>query len=86
MIKNHSFILDFRRFGKSHHAIKIQSFILSQINEEVDIEKVVSITTDNESTIKAATNNLNSYKNKRISCFFHNLNLSVTNGLRLWKR
>jgi hypothetical protein len=47
------------------------------------LEKVVSITTDNEASVAAAGSKIRD-EISRVSCMCHNLNLVVKNGLKLW--
>jgi hypothetical protein len=76
-------ILSFRKFTKSHSAKNISSFIEKELNKLNIIDKVVSITTDNEAAVALAGSTI-SNDLKRISCMCHNLNLAIKNGLKLW--
>jgi hypothetical protein len=73
-----SLTMAFRKFKHSHHAPNIASFILKEINRLDCLDKVVSITTDNEATVKSACSDLTGDKRiVRVSCFCHNINLAV---------
>ena len=78
-------ILSFRKFNKSHTAENIAIFINKEISKLDLVEKVVSITTDNEPAVVAACKKL-SKEYTRISCMCHNLNLVVKNGFKLWSK
>ena len=47
--------------------------------------KTVSITTDNEATVKKACSKLTS-NCVGLSCMGHNINLAVQNGLKIWDK
>ena len=79
-----SIIIGFKKFQKTHDAVHIKRFILNELNILEITNKVVSITTDNESTVKQATTNLTS-SCERISCMCHNLNLAAKK-LKLWDK
>jgi hypothetical protein len=79
----HSMILSFRKFTKHHTATNITEFINKELEQLVISDIIVAITTDNEATVVAACTKI-SKNDKRISCFNHNLNLIVKNGLKLW--
>jgi hypothetical protein len=79
----HSMVVSFRKFSKNHTAKNITEFINKELESLAILEKIISITTDNEASVVAACSKL-SDKVKRISCFNHNLNLIVKNGLKLW--
>ncbi len=81
--KFNSIILSFRKFSKAHTAINITKFIETELMQLNVLEKVVSITTDNEASVAAAGSNI-SNAISRVSCMCHNLNLVVKNGLKLW--
>ena len=81
--KFNSMILSFRKFSKSHTATNISCFIEKEVKKLNIMQKVVSITTDNESAVALGASNVS--KNiKQISCMLHNLNLTIKNGLKLW--
>ena len=81
-----SLVLSFRKFKKSHHNGNIRSFILREIDYAGILDKVVSITTDNEATVSLACKDLNEKEISHLVCKCHNINLSVKNGLGLWKK
>jgi len=81
--KFNSIILSFRKFSKSHTAINITKFIETELMQLNVLEKVVSITTDNEASVAAAGSKIRD-EISRVSCMCHNLNLVVKNGLKLW--
>ena len=76
-------ILSFRKFKQSHTAINITNFIEDELRELNILDKIVSITTDNEASVAAAGSQIND-NISRMSCMCHNLNLVVKNGLKLW--
>lgn len=78
-----SMVLSFRKFAKSHSANNIATFIQKELNKLNILDKIVSITTDNEAAVALAGSNVNEGL-KRISCLCHNLNLAIKNGLKLW--
>jgi hypothetical protein len=81
----HSLILAFRKFNSSHTSQKLKKFIICELKNLGILEKVISITTDNEASIKLACSEVSS-TSKRYSCMAHNLNLCIKNGLRLWTK
>lgn len=83
--QNKSFVLSFRRFPEKHSGENIRSFIQSEIQRMNLQGKIQSITTDNGSDIKSATNGA-SELGTRISCGAHNLNLVIKNGLWLFEK
>ena len=76
-------VVSFRKFSVSHTSKNITEFINKELESLAILDKIISITTDNEATVVAACSKLGD-KVKRISCFNHNLNLIVKNGLKLW--
>ena len=80
--KQNSVVLSFRRIFGRHTSIRLERYIEYDLNILKIKEKISSITTDNCADIKKAT--LNKF-GTRISCFAHNLHLTVTNGLNLFK-
>jgi hypothetical protein len=80
----HSLRMSFKKFKTSHHAHFIKPFILNEINKLNILDKIVGITTDNESCVIKACQQLHA-NCVRISCQAHNLNLAVTKGLKLWQ-
>ena len=79
----HSMILSFRKFSKNHKANNITDFINKELIKINILNKICSITTDNEATVEAATSAFGAHVT-RIFCMNHNLNLAVKNGLKLW--
>ena len=77
--------MSFRKFKSLHYAVNIKEFILKEINRLEILDKIVSITTDNEASVVSACKDLNANKILRISCFCHNLNL-VVGKMGLWKK
>jgi hypothetical protein len=79
-----SCLIAFRHFIGNHSAERIENFIDHEI-EKLNIQtKICSITTDNGSDIRAATQNKSRF-GIRISCYLHNFNLIVQNGLWLFR-
>ena len=94
-------LVGFRSFKKNHKAENIKSFIEKELQEEtldkVQINyfkfknthysyfKNVSITTDNEASVKRACSALTD-NCSRYSCMAHNLNLVIHRSLQLWKK
>ncbi|CAF3426471.1 unnamed protein product [Rotaria socialis] len=76
-------IISFRRFRGRHFSVRLKPFIINEI-KKLNIEsKIISITTDSGSDIKAATS---SYEfGLRFSCDAHNINQKISIGLGLWK-
>lgn len=79
----HSMVLSFRKFTKNHKATNITIFINKELIKLNIVDKISTITTDNEVTVVSASTAL-SNNVKRISCMNHNINLAVKNGLKLW--
>ena len=82
-MKYSSAVISFRRFRGCHLAKHLNAFIMKEI-EKLDItSKILSITTDNSSDIKAAvsTHELGTW----FSFDAHTINLTVSRGLGLWK-
>ena len=52
-------VLSFRKFAKSHSTKNIAAFIQKELNKLKIIDKVVSITTDNEAAVALAGSNIN---------------------------
>ncbi|CAF3331156.1 unnamed protein product [Rotaria sp. Silwood2] len=75
-------IISFRRFRGRHLSARLKLFIINEI-KKLNIEsKIISITTDSGSDIKAATS---SYEfGLRFSCDAHNINRTISTGLGLW--
>ena len=76
-------IISFRRFRGRHFSVRLKPFIINEV-KKLNIEsKIMSITTDSGSDIKAATS---SYEfGLRFSCDAHNINQTISTGLGLWK-
>jgi hypothetical protein len=81
--KSESTVISFRRFSGRHLSSRLKSFIMNGL-KKLNIEtKIISITTDNGSDIKAATT---SYEfGTHYSCDAHNINRLISTGLGLWK-
>jgi hypothetical protein len=81
--KSESTVISFRRFSGRHLSSRLKSFIIKEL-KKLNIEtKIISITTDNGSDIKAATT---SYEfGTHYSCDAHNINRLISTGLGLWK-
>lgn len=79
-----SLILSFRKFSVAHDANNIRKFIIQELTRLNILNKVVSITTDNEAAVKSAGSKIGEHV-KWISCLCHNMNLIAQNGLQLWK-
>ncbi len=79
-----SHVIAFRRFLGAHYSKRIEQFITHEV-EKFNIQaKICSITSDNGSDIRSATQNKFKY-GTRISCLIHVFNLVVQNGLWLFK-
>lgn len=79
-----SIVISFRRFQGRHLAVRLKAFIAREIEKLNIMNRIVSITSDNGSDIKAATS---TYRfGTRYSCAAHNLNLTISTGLGLWKK
>ncbi|CAF1303921.1 unnamed protein product [Rotaria sp. Silwood1] len=77
-------VIAFRRFLGPHYSDRIEQFITHEV-EKLNIEtKIRSLTTDNGSDIRLASQNKFKF-GTRISCLTHVLNLVVQNGLWLFK-
>ena len=77
-------VISFRRFHGRHLAVRLKAFITREIEKLNIMTRIVSITSDNGSDIKAATS---SYRfGTRYSCTAHNLNLTISTALDLWKK
>ena len=76
-----SLVIGFRQFVGSHDAVQIKKYINYEIDKLQIRYKVRSITTDNGTNIKSATQ----YGDfgVRIGCYCHNINLIITQGLCL---
>jgi hypothetical protein len=81
--KSESSVISFRRFSGRHLSNRLKSFIIKEL-KKLNIEtKIISITTDSGSDIKAATSA--SEFGTRYSCDAHNINRLISTGLGLWK-
>ncbi|CAF1226913.1 unnamed protein product [Rotaria sordida] len=79
-----SLVIGFRQFMGPHDAVQIIRYINYEIDRLEIRYKLRSITTDNGVNIKSATQN-NDF-GVRIGCYFHNINLIISQGLDLWKK
>ncbi|CAF1290950.1 unnamed protein product [Didymodactylos carnosus] len=79
-----SLVIGFRRLQGRKISTRLYEYIRYELEQLRIRSKIRSITTDNGSDIKAATSNTEF--GIRISCLAHNLNLTVSNGLGLWKK
>lgn len=78
-----SIVTSFRRFRGRHFSKRLNAFIAREI-QKLGIEtKVISITTDSGSDIKAATSS--GQFGTHFSCDAHNINLTISCGLNLWR-
>ncbi|CAF4459729.1 unnamed protein product, partial [Didymodactylos carnosus] len=78
-----SVIISFRRFRGRHLAERLRSFIIKEIDKLNIQMKIVSVTVDSGSDIKAAVSVFQC--GTRYSCDAHNINLTISAGLGLWK-
>ena len=79
----HSLVIAFRQFIGSHTRDRLERYIIHEI-EKLDIQtKICSLTTDNGSDIRSASQNRSKF-GIRMSCLLHVLNLIVRNGLWLF--
>jgi len=83
-LKYTSLIIGFRQFIGPHDAVQIKKYINYEIDRLQIRYKLRSITTDNGSNVKSATQGGDF--GVRISCYCHNINLIITEGLCLWKK
>ncbi|CAF4934388.1 unnamed protein product, partial [Rotaria socialis] len=76
-------VLGFRRLSGAHRANNLKNYIIYEM-QQLDIEeKVCAIVSDNGSDIKKAINDIK--PGERFSCFAHDINLVVKNGLKIWE-
>ncbi|CAF4058397.1 unnamed protein product, partial [Rotaria sordida] len=83
LMEHSSKVICFRRFRGRHLAYRLNSFVIKEI-EKLNIQsKIVAVTTDSGSDIKAAmsTKQFGTW----YSCDAHNINLMVSSSLCLWK-
>ena len=82
-MKHSSIVISFRRFRGRHLTYRLNSFIIKEIQKLNIQTKIVAVTSDSGSDIKAATstNQLGTW----YSCDAHNINLIVSSSLCLWK-
>lgn len=80
-----SHVLSFRKFHGRHTGDKIYSYLFKVIEEFNLKGKVSSITTDNGSNIRLATNGRSLF-GERLYCVAHALNRVIHVGLRLWAK
>ena len=78
-----SIIIIFRKFRERHVAPNISEFITKELERYLILDKCVSLTTDNEATVRRAANDLNPGIIEALSCLAHNLNLSVNDAFGL---
>lgn len=78
-----SLIISFKRFTGRKLSDKLERFITKELDKLNISDKIVSITTDNGADVKKATS---VHFGTRISCFAHNLNLTVKNSLKFWNK
>lgn len=78
-----SVIISFRRFPGRHLGKRLESFIMKEIKKLNIGSKLTSVTTDSGSDVKAATSN-NRF-GTRFPCMAHDINLTISTGLALWK-
>ncbi|CAF4987944.1 unnamed protein product, partial [Rotaria sp. Silwood1] len=78
--KPHFSIISFRRFIGTHSGDRLEDFIINEMEKLGIQSKICSLTTDNGSDIRLASQNKSKF-GIRISCFLHILNLVVRNGL-----
>ena len=76
-------IISFRCFHDRHLSSRLKPFILNEIRKLNIQSKIVSITTNNGSDIRAATSGYEF--DVRFSCDAHNINQTISTGLGLWK-
>ena len=76
-------IISFRCFHGRHLSSRLKPFILNEIRKLNIQSKIVSITTDNGSDVRAATSGYEF--GARFSCDAHNINQTISTGLSLWK-
>lgn len=77
-------VLGFRRFVGPHKSKNIKKYILYELKQWNIEDKICAIVSDSGRDIKKAVEEIK--PGQRISCFAHNLNLVVKNGLALWDK
>lgn len=79
-----SLVLGFRRLSGSHRAEELKKYIIYEL-KQLNIEnKVCAIVSDNGADIVKAINEIK--PGQRFSCFAHDLNRVVKNGLQIWMK
>lgn len=82
-MQHKSIIISFRRFYGRHLAERLRVFINREIKKLKIESKLISVTTDNGSDVTAATS---AYRfGTRYSCVAHDINLTISAGLAVWK-
>jgi hypothetical protein len=76
-------VLGFRRLCGPHRAKNIEKYIRYELRRLQIEDKVCAIVSDNGSNIKKAVNDIK--PGQRFSCIAHDINLVVTNGLKIWE-
>ena len=74
-------VLEFHHFFGPHQADNIKRYIIYEITQLHIEQKVLAIVSDNGSDIRKAINDVK--PGLRFSCFAHDINLVVKNGLTL---
>ncbi|CAF4876508.1 unnamed protein product, partial [Rotaria sp. Silwood1] len=82
--RNISKVLSFRRFHGRHLSTRIRRHLTRVVNRFELQSKIVAFVTDNGSDMRAATQRSKIF-GIRLYCLCHGLNLTIKNGLHLWK-
>ncbi|CAF3754519.1 unnamed protein product [Rotaria sp. Silwood1] len=82
--RNVSKVPSFRRFHGRHLSTRIRRHLTRVVNRFELESKIVAIVTDNGRDMRAATQQSKMF-GLRLYCLCHGLNLTVKNGLHLWK-
>ncbi|CAF3102323.1 unnamed protein product [Rotaria sp. Silwood2] len=82
---NVSKVLSFRRFHGRHFGQRIRNHLIRVVNNFQLESKIVAIVSDNGSDMHFATQYPEMF-GVRLHCLTHALNLTVANGLQLWKK
>ncbi|CAF4309927.1 unnamed protein product [Rotaria socialis] len=82
---NVSKVLSFRRFHGRHFGQRVRNHLVRIVNKFQLESKIVAIVSDNGGDMHFATQYPEMF-GVRLHCLAHALNLTVTNGLQLWKK
>ncbi len=77
-----SLVLGFRRLSGPHTAKKLKKYINYELKQLQIEDKICAIVSDNGTDIVKAINDIK--PGQRLSCFAHDVNRVVKNGLQIW--